>query len=664
MKLFLPFIFLTLLPAQQSTPTFQASPEDLAAIRAKVEKIDAAVRALRSSHASEDLIADVDVYAKAGKWVLEFPEDFFVADDVKHLLAVLDAGIERVTKGPPAKGKRIHGYYSALDGSVQPYAVTVPESYDGTKPTRLYVWMHGRSNKNPEYQFLYTQPNQSQSKPPVADYGQITLDLYGRWNGSAYHYAGEADVFEALAAVEKRYLIDTRRIVLRGFSMGGAGAWNIALHNPDRWVAAEIGAGTWSNRASQPGLPPYQLATLRIWENMEQWALNVFNLPLAAHDGDHDTQTPSLPPPPAGTPHRGQLESSLRTKAQLVKEGFELEGDPNFQRVKGTPAIFLISQDTGHGASPLVRERLDAFLKEWGDRGQTSPGHIRFLTYTTRYNRDYWVAVDSLDKHYERAEVDAQRSGDGQRYEIKTHNITRLTLQETGHAREIRIDGQDLRVKGLSAIALEKSPKGWRAKQGGITITLDAGVEQAPAPLHKIHGLQGPIDDAFLDPFFLVRPTGKPWNEAVNSQALRTLARFDKLYATWFRAHPRTVDDKDLTAADISKFHVVLFGDPGSNRWIGKVTPKLPIRWTREGLTVGGRKYSAAEHFPAMIYPNPLNSRRYVVLNTGMTFDERGYRGDYGLPMLGDYAVLKAASADTPEVVTAGLFDEQWREPR
>ena len=556
MKRLLPFVLLTLLPAQQSTPTFQASPGDLASIRAKVEKIDAVVRALRSRHTDEDLIADVDVYGKAGKWVLEFPEDLFVADDIKHTLAVLDTGVERAEQLQGGhspwiehKGKRVHGYYSALDGSVQPYAVNIPESYDGSKPTRLYVWMHGRSNKNPEYQFLYSQPTQGPSKPPVADYGQITLDLYGRWNGSAYHYAGEADVFEALAAVERRYKIDTKRIALRGFSMGGAGAWNIALHNPDRWVAAEIGAGTWSGRGNLPGLPAYQLATLRIWEKKEQWALNVFNLPLAGHDGDHDTQVPSLPAPPLPARRIADNWNLLcALTAQLVREGFELEGDPDFQHVKGTPAIFLISKDTAHGTSPLTRERLDAFLKEWGDRGETSPDHIRFVTYTTRYNQDYWVTVDGLEKHYERADIDAVRSDGGARYEIKTHNITRLTLgSDTGKAREIHIDGQDLGVKELYVIALVKSAGGWRAKQGGIQVCVDCGVEpDPPHPIYKTHALQGPIDDAFLDPFILVRPTGKPWNDAVNNQALHTLTRFDKLYAQWFRAHPRIVDDKDL----------------------------------------------------------------------------------------------------------------------
>ncbi len=71
---------------------------------------------------------------------------------------------------------------------------------------------------------------------------------------------------------------------------------------------------------------------------------------------------------------------------------------------------------------------------------------------------------------------------------------------------------------------------------------------------------------------------------------------------------------------------------------------------------VGDKKYASTENFPAMIYPNPLNPQRYVVINTAMTFEERGYRGDYGMPMLGDYAILKANGTDNPEVVTAGLF--------
>src|SRR5208283_3702129 len=136
---------------------------------------------------------------------------------------------------------------------------------------------------------------------------------------------------------------------------------------------------------------------------------------------------------------------------------FHSEGQPDNLHMVGTPDIFLLSLNTGHSTSPLVRQRLDAFLKEWGDKGQTSPAHIKFVTYTTRYNQDYWVTVDQMGKHYQRADVDAVRSPDGAEYTIQTHNVQRLVLRETEHARNIKIDGREWKVKAGSEIALAKS---------------------------------------------------------------------------------------------------------------------------------------------------------------------------------------------------------------
>ncbi|MCU1236106.1 MAG: putative hydrolase, CocE/NonD family, partial [Candidatus Solibacter sp.] len=180
--------------------------------------------------------------------------------------------------------------------------------------------------------------------------------------------------------------------------------------------------------------------------------------------------------------------------------------------------------------------------------------------------------------------------------------------------------------------------------------------------LHKQHALQGPIDDAFLDPFLLVRPTGTPWNPAVNDQALRSMKRFDRLWGKYFRGHPFVKDDKDVTSDDMAKYHVVLFGDPGSNRLIAKMLPKLPVQWTHDTVTLAGKPYPAAENFPALIYPNPLHPTKYVVVNTGLTIPDREYNGDYGMPQWGDYAIVKVnPSADVPDLITAGLFDEHWR---
>ena len=640
-------------------PSIELTASERAELQSRVDKLGAAVAALKSKRVSEPLLADVEIFHKAGLWLLEFPEHFFTRDDYTNALSTLDQGLDRASRlqagASPwmdVKGRRIHGFYSDLDGSVQLYGLRIPDSYDGSKPVRLYVWLHGRDQRNTEASFItrFQKPAPAHSNP--ADEGQIQLDVYGRWNGMAFHITGETDVFEAIADVQKRYKIDTNRIILRGFSMGGCGAWHIALHHPGFFAAAEIGAGTWPRRSQMPGFPPYQQGPLRIWENINDWALNAFNLPLAGHDGDSETGVSSIPPPPPGTPTRGQLESSIRVREQLQREGYPSEGDPYELRAKGTEAVFLMSKNTGHSTSPEVRAKLDAFLKTYGDRGRISPDHLRFLTYTTRYNESHWATLDLLETLYERAEIDATRTDGGKRYDIKTTNVARLVLREMTNAGEVRIDGTTLKVKGAPELAFEKSNAGW---------TL---AKSKPQGLFKTHGLQGPIDDAFLDPFLLVRPTGTPWNAAAHQQALRMLARFDRLYAKNLRAHPRIKDDKDVTPADFAKYHVVLFGDPGSNRWLAKLNGRLPLKWTKQSVGYS-QQYSAADHLPAMIYPSPLNPRKYVVINTGMTIDDREYAGEYPMPRLGDFAIFKVKEgADFPDTAEAGLFDAKWQLPK
>ena len=584
-------------------PSIELTAAERAEVQSRVDKLAAAVGALKAKAVSEDLLADVEIFHKAGQWLLEFPEHFFTRDDYTNALTTLDQGLERAKQLQSGdspwmqqKGRRIHGFYSDLDGSVQLYGLRIPDSYDGSKPVRLYVWLHGRDQRNTEASFItrFQKPAASHTNP--ADEGQIQLDVYGRWNGMAFHIVGEKDVFEAIAAVQKRYKIDPDRILLRGFSMGGCGAWHIAMHYPSFFAAAEIGAGTWPRRSQMPGFPPHQQGPLRIWENINDWALNAFNLPLAGHGGENETGLSSIPPLPQGTKTRGQLESSIKIREQLEREGYPSEGDPYELHAKGTDATFFISKGVGHSTSPEVRSKLDAFLKKYGDRGRVSPDHLRFVTYTTRFNNSHWATLDRLEKLYERAEIDATRTEGGRKYDVTTKNVARLALREMTNATDVRIDGTTLKVKGSPEITFEKANSGW------------AVAGRKPSGLYKTHGLQGPIDDAFMDPFLIVRPTGTPWNPAAHDQALRMLARFDRLYAKNLRAHPRVKDDKDVTRADFAKYHVVLFGDPGSNRWIAKMNGKLPVKWTRQTVRYGAQSLSFSRAFSRAHLSEPTES--------------------------------------------------------
>jgi pimeloyl-ACP methyl ester carboxylesterase len=636
-------------------PKFEASAEDRRAIGDKTAALRSLVRELEGQRGvPQDARNDVRIFLKAGEQTGQFPEELFVAEDVPRSLKVLDQGIERAKQLKDGKtpwleggGRRIHGFVSDMDGSLQPYCLRVPANYDASKPARLYVWLHGRNQMNTETRFIDSEQRVTRNHSEPADEGQLQLDVYGRWNGMAYHWTGETDLFEALADVRRRYKIDPDRILLRGFSMGGCGAWHIAMHHPGKFAAAEIGAGTWPYRSQMPGFPPHQRGVLNIYENILEWSLNAFNFPLAGHGGENETGTSSIPPyAPKGAKTRGQLESSIRVREQLAKEGYPSAGDPFELKAEGMEAIFHISKGVGHSTSPEVRTKLDAFLKQYGDRGRVSPDRVRFVTWTTRYDQAHWVKVERLEKHYERAEVDAARK-DGV-LTVTSKNVARLMLENLNGIREVRLNGDVIPLKSASAMRFERGGKGWQP--------LRSGAAEKP---HKEHGIQGPIDDAFMGAFLLVRPTGQAWNEAANQDALRRLSQFEALYAKHLRAKARVKTDAELTAEDFQKYNVVLFGDPGSNRWIARLAKRLPLQWSRDEIRMAGQTFTAKDHLPVLGYPGPLNPRKYVVLNTGFTFDPKEVPTEYQMPRYGDFAVLKVGGE--PEIALAGLFGEDWK---
>ena len=74
---------------------------------------------------------------------------------------------------------------------------------------------------------------------------------------------------------------------------------------------------------------------------------------------------------------------------------------------------------------------------------------------------------------------------------------------------------------------------------------------------------------------------------------------------------------------------------------------------------------------PALIYPNPLNPRRYVVLNSSFTFRDYAYLNNARqVPMLPDWAIVDVGTPPNAvrpgKVVAADFFDEHWqlRPPR
>jgi hypothetical protein len=127
-------------------------------------------------------------------------------------------------------------------------------------------------------------------------------------------------------------------------------------------------------------------------------------------------------------------------------------------------------------------------------------------------------------------------------------------------------------------------------------------------------------------------------------------------------------DDTEITAEDIASNNLILWGDPGSNSLLAKILPELPLKWTKEEIALGSSKASAADHAPILIFPNPLDRERYIVLNSGFTFRQGSTTSNsLQTPKLPDWALIDLRTPPSEkwpgEVESAGFFDDSWGLP-
>ena len=614
----------------------------LADFRATLDGLPAALKGKSDLH---DLLPDVEVYHKAVRYAVEWGE-FFAPKDVDAAKNLLTQGRQRAKElrdgkpsWPTATGLVVRGYRSKIDGSVQPYGLVVPKSYDpaGGRKHRLDFWWHGRGETLSEVNFIdQRQKNPGEFTPPDA----LVLHPYGRYC-NANKFAGEIDTLECLEHAKKHYRIDESRVVARGFSMGGAACWQFAVHYPTLWAAAAPGAGFaetkefLGNFQNETVKPTWWEERLWHWYDATDHAQNLFNLPTVAYSGEIDKQK----------------QAADVMAREMKKVGLEL--------------THVIGPKTAHkyepGAKAEVNRRIDSIV-ELGK--PVAPIELRFTTYTLRYNRCGWLTVGGLERHWAKPATVSASLSETNRVFVKTEGVTELTIDIPPGAApatrnpEILIDRQKV-YSGLPA-----SDRSIRASfRKGSDGTWKPATESSG--LAKRPGLQGPIDDAFMDRFLVIRPTGRPANEKAGAWAAGEMKHAVEHWRKQFRGDAPVKDDTSVTDVDIASSHLILWGDPSSNLVLKKIADKLPVKWNPAGLVVGDKTYDSATHVPVLIYPNPLNPAKYVVLNSGFTFREYDYLNNARqVPKLPDYAVIDVTTPPSNrwpgKVVRAGFFGEKW----
>ena len=630
-------------PSKKGLPV-KIADADRERLTASLASLSAGLAAFeRSSNVSPDLAAlgvDVAVLLKAVEWPLKYDE-FYDAKQVVAAEALLKEAAARLDalksgKAPwtTATGLVVRGYRSIVDDSVQPYGLVIPEDWKpGAGGFRVDVWLHGRGDQMTELSFLQGRMKSPGEFTPAKT---IVLHPYGRMC-NAYKFAGETDVFESVEAVVKAYQIGVERVTLRGFSMGGAGSWHLGARHTSRWAAIAPGAG-FAETAEYAKVfgegrvaPNWWEQTLWRMYDATGYVGNLFNRPVIAYSGADDPQ----------------IQSTRKMEEAASKEGLSIR--------------HLIGPSTGHKYHPETKKQLNEEFDVVAERAPVRfPQEVRLVTYSHRTGDMDWIHVDALEQMWERAEVRGKVEGDA--LSVVSKNVRALSLDNPAEAGRSSVN--IARIDG-TALPLAKRGRTSFVRMGGVwKVAANAG---AGLPkLRKRAGLEGPIDDAYFGRFAFVLPTGVARDAAVGQWAEAEMKRSMADWRAIFRGDVITVRDTDVTPEFAAKHHLVLWGDPGSNKVLARVLGQLPLKWTGSELAVGSVRGGASSRVPVMVYPNPEAPERYVVVNSGFTFREGlSITNALQVPRLPDWAVIDiSVPADNHwpgQVVDAGFFGSDWQ---
>lgn len=605
----------------------QIPAPELEALKAEISTVRKSIAGLEKN----PLLPDAEVYLNSAALAVE-NDEFYAAKDTAlatQQLATAKKRIEELKAGKASwtsqKGLVVRGYRSSVDGSAQPFGVEIRDDYDFKgKPGPMYVWLHGRGDKETNLYYLkHCETKKGQFPPPS---GTLAIYPFGR-HCIGFKSAGEIDVIEAAEAAQKMYPVDGNRVALMGFSMGGAGAWHLGAHYANRWAVVHPGAGFVDvkryTKLTPEKMPPPVEQTLWGLYDVPDYARNFLNIPLVAYSGEVD----------------GQKAAADIMEAELKEEGLKM--------------THLIGPGMPHKYHPEtikeVQKLIDAALAKGRD---PKPTEIHFQTKTLRYNEFAWLKVTRLDEHWKDSRVDAKL--DGKTLTITTKNIAALELDPKLGASSIEIDGVKLSGSTSSLLKLAGT---WQGTPPA----------KAPAIPRKQHNLQGPMDDILLTPFLVVLPSKPCASPALDRWVKFESERFAKQWKELFRAELRVKKDSEITREDLQNFSLLCWGDPTGNSVIAKTQATLPIHWDGEAtVRMGDKTFPAATTVPALVYPNPANPKNYIVYNNGSSFRE-GHCTTNAIqnPKLGDYAIFDITQDPDKftagKIVATGFFNEDWK---
>ncbi len=143
----------------------------------------------------------------------------------------------------------------------------------------------------------------------------------------------------------------------------------------------------------------------------------------------------------------------------------------------------------------------------------------------------------------------------------------------------------------------------------------------------KARGIKGPLSHFYEkvmndEPIVIIYGSqGNRWNRTICMAEAYRLKGFYRDLATRKKGNTgdniRVFSDVDAKPEDYRSSHLVVLGNPSTNRFYRKINKMLPIQFDEGALVVGNKNYRNPDTLISMVLPNPYNKNKYLVVYGG-----------------------------------------------
>ncbi|MGA9119835.1 MAG: prolyl oligopeptidase family serine peptidase [Bacteroidota bacterium] len=524
-------------------------------------------------------------------------------------------------------------YRDEVDGSPQYCRAYLPAHYDPAKKWPLVIQLHGYNPANPIYVRWWAADQRHVSiDTEFPDHeGVIYMEPHGRGN-TQYLGMGDKDIMQVIAEAKRLFNVDEDRIYLTGDSMGGWGTWNVSTRHPDLFaaIAPVFGGSDYHSQMSEEDLAGLSPVDRFLSEKGSSWSMadGLLNVPIFVRHGDADQSV--------------NVDYSRWGVQLLQRWGY----DVRYREYPGRGHESLESQN-GNGNLNIAW-----FLQH---RRNPSPRHVRIRSAELRNAAAYWVHVLQAASPLAFMVVDA---------EVVDRNVIRL---DTDNILDIELS------PSAALVDMEKPVRVvWNGRMREMK--LDDGklhlsdTEYKASALQKNEQLPGTIADFTATPFAVVIGTISK-DSAMNALCRQKGSTFVETWQDWQKQPPRVFEDTAISDADMAKYSLLLVGGAEANQVTAKLASKVPVRISTGQITIDGKVFPARDAALQMIYPNPLNEKRYVLIVAGTSADGMYFNELNPQRLAGwDYVIAdgripayQAKATALQMKVVSGKFDYTWR---